>query len=368
MADRKLIAKTCPGKPTQLPDHNAAGQMIRRRRPYGTALVYTHDLRGNLVSMPWDGDRTQPFCLWSETLRYDDRDRRTASIHQDGTADLFAYDPAGQVTAAAYGQASRDIPPLRLPNETEKTKNAQEQTKTQEPGTKNTFQPSQTFSYDPAGNRTRTTDNDQTTDYQANENNQYTALHSNGTPYQPEYDKLGNLLHDSTRKYTWDADIHLMSVTVKADEPRTKNEEQTTSCRYDALHRRVARIEPKPTAENGTQLKEQTLTYFVMDGWNVIAEYAAPQYRKSEIANHQSPAVRHVWSEDLSRTFQGAGGIGGLLSSTHFPSTLNYPLSCSATIPTATSSSSPTPNASPPPSTSTMPSAKPSPPPAPVRI
>lgn len=89
-----------------------------------------------------------------------------------------------------------------------------------------------------------------------------------------------------------------------------------------------------------------------MDGWNVIAEYepqssaglkpAQPSPSKKASASRKAPAAsstkatapteasghalkhmttlskRHVWSEDVSRTLQGAGGIGGLISSTHF--------------------------------------------------
>jgi RHS repeat-associated protein len=54
-----------------------------------------------------------------------------------------------------------------------------------------------------------------------------------------------------------------------------------------------------------------------MDGWNVIQEHALPvTNQKSEIVNHKWSA-KHVWGEDLSGTLQGAGGIGGLLSSVH---------------------------------------------------
>ena len=159
----------------------------------------------------------------------------------------------------------------------------------------------------------KTTDRGQSTEYTANENNQYTAIAENGQQHEPDYDKSGNLLHDATRKFTWDADIHLLSVTTNnlADgtaKQGTKNEEsRTESFRYDPLHRRVSQ----------TESSTQTKTYFIHDGWNVIAEYTASPNHKSQNLNHKSPSVRHVWGEDLSRTLQGAGGIGGLLSSTH---------------------------------------------------
>ncbi|MCB1225108.1 MAG: hypothetical protein KDK99_04790, partial [Verrucomicrobiales bacterium] len=70
-----------------------------------------------IAHLPPDGE-----VLESEESLYDQRDRRTARIKADGSADLFRYDPAGQVTAAAYGQAggsgtnSETDTPVRNPN------------------------------------------------------------------------------------------------------------------------------------------------------------------------------------------------------------------------------------------------------------
>ena len=51
------------------------------------------------------------FCRWRLLLSAAMRSP-TARIKADGTADLFSYDPAGQVTAAAYGQASTADTPV----------------------------------------------------------------------------------------------------------------------------------------------------------------------------------------------------------------------------------------------------------------
>jgi RHS repeat-associated protein len=217
---------------------------------------------------------------------------------------------------------------------------------------KDGFTPTQTFAYDAAGNRLKTTDNGRVTEYVANANNQYTAISEDGAQHEPDYDKSGNLLHDATRKFTWDADIHLLSVetTTESGAPRvpagleTPNPKSAIkeSFRYDALHRRVAR----------TESASGTTTLFIHDGWNVIAEYQesaalerAPQSSPglqpaaaspsdkapvSQAANADGLkpkttflAARHVWGEDLSRTLQGAGGIGGLLASMHFAAAEN---------------------------------------------
>jgi RHS repeat-associated protein len=238
--------------------------------------------------------------LFSETSRYDLKNRRTVRVQADGSADLFAYDPAGQITAAAYGQAAQSGTGLQpVPSNAGAAANSA--TANSEPGTAN-FTPSQTFAYDAAGNRLAATDGDTKTEYQSNAANQYTSVSSTSSVVQtlaPRYDKLGNLLHDDQNTYTWDADIHLLSVTTKESKQGTKNEEQRTLFRYDALHRRVA------LHESSTN----TTTVFVHDGWNVIAEYEV-----TTTANRPQLSAHRTWSEDLSGSLHRLGGIGGLLS------------------------------------------------------
>jgi RHS repeat-associated protein len=230
--------------------------------------------------------------LFSETSRYDDRNRRTARLHEDGSTDLFAYDPAGQVTAAAYGQAQSGAAVRAASPTTGAAASAQLETLN--------FKPNETFSYDPAGNRTQFTDGDTTT-YETNAANQYTSISTGAQSMEPQFDPLGNLLHDDQNTYTWDSDIHLLSVSTQSKAPQNQKPE-TSSFRYDALHRRVSRHESDT----------KTTTLFVMDGWNVISEYSSTL--KSPISNLKSPSLRLTWGEDLSGTLQGAGGIGGLLS------------------------------------------------------
>ena len=130
------------------------------------------------------------------TSRYDLRNRRTARIKADGSTDLFRYDPAGQVTAAAYGQsnvasASAESPP-----------NGAAADSNLKPETLN-FEPSQTFSYDPAGNRLEVTDNGMTTKYQPNAANELEQIVTGTEIVEPQFDPLGNLLQDDRNTYTW---------------------------------------------------------------------------------------------------------------------------------------------------------------------
>lgn len=270
--------------------------------------------------------------LSSEASRYDQRDRRTARIKGDGTTDLFAYDPAGQVIAAAYAQAfdsSKSLPVLAqgastpgsaggppAPGAGPAPQNNSAATSSPDPRP-SPLDPQQRFAYDPMGNRKQFQDLDGTQiNYQTNEANQYQQLSvsSVNSVVEPKYDKNGNLLVDTQNTYTWDADIHLLAVETKSS---IKDQASSiTSFRYDPLHRRVARLEP-----NGT------LTHFVHDGWNVIGEYTAQQPAAGGKPLHPSSFRLHtslIWSEDLSGTMQGAGGIAGLLVSRSSTSTSHF--------------------------------------------
>ena len=81
----------------------ADGKITQIDLPNGAKTTKTYDPVGRLETIAhFDKDGK---TLESETSRYALRNRRTARIKADGSTDLFAYDPAGQVTAAAYGAA-----------------------------------------------------------------------------------------------------------------------------------------------------------------------------------------------------------------------------------------------------------------------
>ncbi|MCB1224727.1 MAG: RHS repeat-associated core domain-containing protein [Verrucomicrobiales bacterium] len=176
-------------------------------------------------------------------------------------------------------------------------------------GETETFTLDQTFAYDAAGNRKEIARDGMTATYQSNAANQYAQIATGTEVVEPVYDELGNLLEDDRNTYTWDADIHLMSVTRKAgDSPAS-----ATEFRYDPLHRRLARV------------TESETTLFIYDGWNVIAENTAISNPQSEISNPPQQSARLVWAEDLSSTLQGADGIGGLMSSRLTPEKDQHP-------------------------------------------
>ena len=92
---------------------------------------------------------------------------------------------------------------------------------------------------------------------------------------------------------------------------RPDGEYNLASYAYDAFSRLISRsVGVSPT----------TATANIHDGWNRIAEY--------EINNQNSTIVirkSYLWGPDLSGTFQGAGGVGGLLSVNTIGGSIHYP-------------------------------------------
>jgi YD repeat-containing protein len=135
------------------------------------------------------------------------------------------------------------------------------------------------YHYDKLGNRIHATDDQGTTQYQTNELNQY--LSAGATNYQ--YDADGILVSDGLRTYRWNANNRLIEVKLGTVSLATYA--------YDHQGRRISKSTPQGT------------TQFVYDGWNLLAEYQDNSLKNS-----------YLWGPDLSGSFQGAGGVGGLLS------------------------------------------------------
>ena len=133
------------------------------------------------------------------------------------------------------------------------------------------------YNYDDIGNRMWSVENMNETAYTANNLNQYTHL---------SYDLDGNLLSDGTYAFTYDAANRLKTVSTNGVLVATNY--------YDAKSRRVRKATP-----------DATHTYFY-DDWNLIEERVA-------YVNGTTTTIRYYWGKDLSGTFQGAGGVGGLL-------------------------------------------------------
>jgi hypothetical protein len=141
--------------------------------------------------------------------------------------------------------------------------------------------------------------------------NQYGRLELYGaTAVNNTYDADGNQINgryaDTNRTpgtRSWDGENRLITAVANLGYPNT------TVSTYDAYHRRVAKRVGQLQQNSTTTY---TTSYTLYDGWNPVSEYqttsaAAPTLLSS-----------YTWGTDLSGTFQGAGGVGGLLSVKHY--------------------------------------------------
>jgi RHS repeat-associated protein len=114
----------------------------------------------------------------------------------------------------------------------------------------------------------------------------------------PTYDADGNLTADGLWTYTWDAENRLISMQSQALVPTAGR--RKLDVEYDPLGRRIGRI--VSTGASGSWVVTST-TRWLYEGWNPVAEL-----------NGAGTLVReYVWGSDLSGSWQGAGGFGGLL-------------------------------------------------------
>ena len=192
-------------------------------------------------------------------------DGRRTGIARNGLAEAYGYDGARQVTSANYGGLST----------------------------------TQSWNYDPAGNRSSAITNGATTTYLANTVNEYTSI--TGSPAPPMYDANGNAISYPVKPlgsgvlvscvFSWDINNQQISATVGSD---------SATYQYDALGRRTKRSE--------TLGGVTTNTWFLTNGWNVELEHNGSNY-----------TTRQTWGLDLSNTLQGAGGVGGLVMVEELP-------------------------------------------------
>ena len=116
------------------------------------------------------------------------------------------------------------------------------------------------------------------------------------------YDPAGNLIQSkdgsSESRYIYNAENRLI-----AHEPaRPKENDVKVSYTYDYMGRRA---EKKTFTFSETGWQPTTHTYFMYDGWNLLAEIDLNSKRETN----------YVWGLDISGSIHGAaGGVGGLLT------------------------------------------------------
>ncbi len=115
------------------------------------------------------------------------------------------------------------------------------------------------------------------------------------------YDADGNLTNDGRWTFTWDAENRLVKLT-----PNTSGGPRNSiKFEYDWQGRRIHKQVWAST--NWTSYPTNDVK-FVYDGWNLLAE----------LNGTNNAVIRScLWGSDLSGSFQGAGGVGGLLEVTY---------------------------------------------------
>ena len=123
-------------------------------------------------------------------------------------------------------------------------------------------------------------------------------------PQTPEtfgYDLDGNLTNDGRWTFTWDAENRLTKIESRTDTPVASKKRLAFT--YDAQWRRTQKI---VYTNNASNYVAQYTNRFIYDGWNLVAV----------LDGGNNLLQSFVWGTDLSGTMQGAGGVGGLVSTT----------------------------------------------------
>ena len=114
----------------------------------------------------------------------------------------------------------------------------------------------------------------------------------------PTYDAKGNLTADALWSYTYDEENRLIQMTETSAAATAGFPDTTITFKYDYLGRRVEKKVVRGTTT-------ETHLRFVWRGWLLVAELNA--------ASNNALVKTYTWGPDISGSFGGAGGNGGVL-------------------------------------------------------
>jgi RHS repeat-associated protein len=164
--------------------YDAAGRLARKDLGNNTFTTFDYDPAGQLLHLVNHAPNGGVSSRFDYT--YGPTGLRTSVTTLDGTW-TFGYDPAGQLTRAVFASTNAGVPNQDL-----------------------------TYVYDSMGNRTRTIENGVTTDYVANNLNQYVTV--GGATFTHDLD--GNLIAvtggTTDASYDFDSQNRLVRVTTSA--------------------------------------------------------------------------------------------------------------------------------------------------------
>jgi RHS repeat-associated protein len=144
------------------------------------------------------------------------------------------------------------------------------------------------------------------------------------------HDDDGNQTSNAHWSYTWDGENRLVvaeeSLAILLQPPGSGPvKRQRVECAYDAQGRRIYKRVLTAEGMSTTFILKQSVV-FLYDGWNMIAEI--------DTTTSARLIRSYEWGLDISGTFDGAGGVGGLLVLRTHPSTINTQPSTGAYAPT----------------------------------
>ncbi len=204
-------------------EYDAAGRLARKTLGNGMVATHGYDAAGQLLTLTNHLANGTAISWFNYT--YDTRGRRTAMATHYG-AWAYDYDDLGQLTRAALNSTDPQVPSQDL-----------------------------TYVYDALGNRIRTIENGVTTEYTANNLNQYVRVGNTNYVFDLDGNLVQEITPQGTNTFVYSDENRLIAVTQDAS---------VWEYLYDALGNRVA------TTENGVTKR------FVIDPiglGNVVGEY-----------------------------------------------------------------------------------------------
>ena len=285
---------------TELPGFDKLGvgyrydKLGRRQKliyPDGSKVRYAYDARNRLTSLD-DDSKGQPLAGYT----YDSLGRIAGLTRDNGVATRYRYDMAGQLTDIAHTQGGQALVSSHYDLDTLGRRTAQ----TREDNTTESYRydatsqltgvdygpgKTETFAYDPVGNRTEATalisvNREPRTvnfSYTTNALNQYTLLTPGASaPVSFAYDTNGNLINDGRFDYVYDSQNRLVSVTSVQPLVPSVTQNPTpirAEFTYDARNRCVLRKYYTLGSQGQWVLNEadsRALTYD--SAWNLLAE------------------------------------------------------------------------------------------------
>ena len=129
---------------------------------------------------------------------------------------------------------------------------------------------------------------------------------------RPTSGRSGNLTADGSWRYEWNGENRLVRMRTFHSPDTPQAGDQKLEFAYDFMGRRFSK---KVYSYNATtaNFELQTTTTFLYYGWNMVQEQTTDSQQQA------TTTKSYVWGLDLSKTLQGAGGVGGLLAQYEIP-------------------------------------------------